>query len=148
MGNLVYRKTARNFGPVMATAATTTVVQVSRVVEVGALDPEVVVTPGIYVDRVGEPGGGRMTARTHEAVEHLDRGPLEQGRDRAAVVARDIPPGSYVNLGIGQPTMVADHLPARLGRRAAHRERHAQHGPGRARRRRSTRTSPTPARSR
>jgi 3-oxoadipate CoA-transferase alpha subunit len=52
MGNLVYRKTARNFGPVMATAATTTIVQVSRVVEVGALDPEVVVTPGIFVDRV------------------------------------------------------------------------------------------------
>ena len=52
MGNLVYRKTARNFGPVMATAATTSIVQVSRVVEVGALDPEVVVTPGIYVDRV------------------------------------------------------------------------------------------------
>ena len=52
MGNLVYRKTARNFGPVMAAAATTTIVQVSRVVEVGALDPEVVVTPGIYVDRV------------------------------------------------------------------------------------------------
>ena len=52
MGNLVYRKTARNFGPVMAAAATTSIVQVSRVVEVGALDPEVVVTPGIYVDRV------------------------------------------------------------------------------------------------
>ena len=52
MGNLVYRKTARNFGPVMATAATTSVVQVSRVVEVGELDPEVVVTPSIYVDRV------------------------------------------------------------------------------------------------
>jgi len=52
MGNLVYRKTARNFGPVMATAAGTTVVQVTGVVEAGALDPEVVVTPGIYVDRV------------------------------------------------------------------------------------------------
>ncbi len=52
MGNLVYRKTARNFGPVMATAATTTVAQVREVVDVGGLDPEVVVTPGIYVDRV------------------------------------------------------------------------------------------------
>ncbi len=51
MGNLVYRKTARNFGPVMATAATTTVVQVDRVVETGELDPEAVVTPSIYVDR-------------------------------------------------------------------------------------------------
>ena len=52
MGNLVYRKTARNFGPVMATAATTTVVQVQQVVEPGGLDPEAVVTPGIYVDHV------------------------------------------------------------------------------------------------
>ncbi|QWF22318.1 3-oxoacid CoA-transferase subunit A [Nocardioides sp. LMS-CY] len=52
MGNLVYNKTARNFGPVMATAATTTIVQVDEVVPVGTLDPEAVVTPSIYVDRV------------------------------------------------------------------------------------------------
>jgi 3-oxoadipate CoA-transferase alpha subunit len=52
MGNLVYRKTARNFGPVMATAATTVVAQVREVVDTGALDPEAVVTPSIYVDRV------------------------------------------------------------------------------------------------
>jgi 3-oxoadipate CoA-transferase, alpha subunit len=52
VGNLVYRKTARNFGPVMATAATTTIVEVDRVVDVGGLDPESVVTPGIFVDRV------------------------------------------------------------------------------------------------
>ncbi|KQP65325.1 3-oxoacid CoA-transferase subunit A [Nocardioides sp. Leaf285] len=59
MGNLVYRKTARNFGPVMATAARTTIAQVSRVVPVGGLDPEHVVTPGIYVDRVvAAPGAG------------------------------------------------------------------------------------------
>jgi 3-oxoadipate CoA-transferase alpha subunit len=52
MGNLVYRKTARNFGPVMATAATTTIVQVDEVVPLGGLDPEAVVTPSVYVDRV------------------------------------------------------------------------------------------------
>jgi 3-oxoadipate CoA-transferase alpha subunit len=52
MGNLVYRKTARNFGPVMATAAATVVAQVREVVETGGLDPEVVVTPSIFVDRV------------------------------------------------------------------------------------------------
>lgn len=51
-GNLVYRKTARNFGPVMATAATTTVAQVDRIVDLGALDPEAIVTPGIFVDRL------------------------------------------------------------------------------------------------
>jgi len=53
-GNLVYRKTARNFGPVMATAAATTIVQVSRIVETGELDPETIVTPGIYVNRLVE----------------------------------------------------------------------------------------------
>jgi 3-oxoadipate CoA-transferase alpha subunit len=52
LGNLLYRKTARNFGPVMATAASTTIVQVTRVVETGDLDPENIVTPSIYVDRV------------------------------------------------------------------------------------------------
>jgi 3-oxoadipate CoA-transferase alpha subunit len=51
-GNLVYRKTARNFSPVMATAAATTIAQVSEVVRTGELDPEAVVTPGIYVQRV------------------------------------------------------------------------------------------------
>lgn len=48
-GNLVYRKTARNFGPVMAMAATRTVAQVSEVVPLGELDPEAIVTPGIFV---------------------------------------------------------------------------------------------------
>lgn len=51
-GNLVYRKTARNFGPVMATAARRTVAQVREVLPAGAIDPEAVVTPGIYVDVV------------------------------------------------------------------------------------------------
>jgi 3-oxoadipate CoA-transferase alpha subunit len=52
LGNLVYRKTARNFGPIMATAAQTTVVQVSEIVDPGDIDPEAVVTPGIFVDRI------------------------------------------------------------------------------------------------
>jgi len=51
-GNLVYRETARNFGPIMAAAAATTVVQVDEIVPLGGLDPEAVVTPGLYVDRV------------------------------------------------------------------------------------------------
>ncbi len=56
-GNLVYSKTARNFSPIMATAASLTVVQVNRIVELGELDPERVGTPGIFVDRVVEAGG-------------------------------------------------------------------------------------------
>jgi 3-oxoadipate CoA-transferase, alpha subunit len=51
-GNLTYRMSARNFGPVMATAAKKTVATVHRIVELGELDPEAVVTPGIYVNRI------------------------------------------------------------------------------------------------
>ena len=51
-GNLVYNKTARNFGPIMATAARCTIAQVDKIVELGELDPESVVTPGIFVQRV------------------------------------------------------------------------------------------------
>lgn len=51
-GNLVYRKAARNFGPIMASAATTTIAQVADIVPLGELDPEVIVTPGIFVQRV------------------------------------------------------------------------------------------------
>jgi 3-oxoadipate CoA-transferase, alpha subunit len=55
-GNLVYRKTARNFAPIMAAAAQCTVVQARETVELGALDPEIVVTPGIFVQRVVKAG--------------------------------------------------------------------------------------------
>jgi len=51
-GNLTYRKTARNFGPIMASAAKVAVAQVKEIVELGELDPEAVVTPGIFVQRV------------------------------------------------------------------------------------------------
>ncbi|MEZ5019978.1 MAG: 3-oxoacid CoA-transferase subunit A [Bacteroidales bacterium] len=53
-GNLVYNKTARNFGPVMCMAAGTTIVQARKIVEVGQIDPECVITPGIFVKRVVE----------------------------------------------------------------------------------------------
>jgi 3-oxoadipate CoA-transferase, alpha subunit len=53
-GNLVYRKTARNFGPIMASAAKCSIAQVRKVVPLGELDPEVIVTPGIFVQRVVE----------------------------------------------------------------------------------------------
>ena len=64
-GNLVYRKTARNFGPVMAMAAKCTIAQVSDIVELGGLDPEAIITPGIFVQRVvkveqtGQTGGSK-----------------------------------------------------------------------------------------
>jgi len=53
-GNLIYNKTARNFGPIMCTAADTTIVQAKKTVELGDIDPECVVTPGIFVKRLVE----------------------------------------------------------------------------------------------
>jgi 3-oxoadipate CoA-transferase alpha subunit len=63
-GNLTYRRSGRNFNPVMAMAAELTVVQTQHVAELGALDPEAIVTPGVFVDRVvhipyGEPHLGK-----------------------------------------------------------------------------------------
>jgi 3-oxoadipate CoA-transferase alpha subunit len=56
-GNLVYRKAARNFGPIMAMAAKCTIAQVDEVVALGDLDPEVIITPGIFVKRVVQSEG-------------------------------------------------------------------------------------------
>jgi 3-oxoacid CoA-transferase A subunit len=59
MGNLVYRKAARNFNPIMATAARITIVEVDEIVDVGELDPETIVTPSIFVDRIVKVAGKR-----------------------------------------------------------------------------------------
>ncbi len=61
-GNVIYNKTARNFGPIMAMAAKVSIIQVNSVVQPGGIDPEAVVTPGIFVDRVVE-----VAAPVHES---------------------------------------------------------------------------------
>ena len=61
-GNLVYRKTARNFGPIMASAAKCAIAQVDEIVPLGALDPEAIVTPGIFVRRVVQVSRARRAA--------------------------------------------------------------------------------------
>jgi 3-oxoacid CoA-transferase subunit A len=67
MGNLVYRKTARNFNPMMATAAKITIAEVEELVPVGSLEPDSVITPGIYVKRIfqGEQYEKRIEKRTY-----------------------------------------------------------------------------------
>jgi 3-oxoadipate CoA-transferase, alpha subunit len=62
-GNLTYRKAARNFGPIMARAARCTIAQVREVVPLGAIDPEIVATPGIFVQRVVPVAGAAVTAK-------------------------------------------------------------------------------------
>jgi 3-oxoacid CoA-transferase subunit A len=52
LGNLVYRKTARNFNPMMATAASCTIAEIEELVQPGVLDPDEIITPGVYVDRI------------------------------------------------------------------------------------------------
>jgi 3-oxoacid CoA-transferase subunit A len=68
-GNLVYRKTARNFNPMMATAAKVTIAEVEELVAPGELDPDHIVTPGIYVKRIlqGEHYERRIERRTVRA---------------------------------------------------------------------------------
>ena len=70
-GNLVYRKTARNFNPMMATAAKVTVAEVEELVDVGQLDPDHIHTPGIFVDRIfcGAPYEKRIEQRTIRSQE-------------------------------------------------------------------------------
>ena len=106
----------------------------SRIVELGELDPEAIVTPGIFVKRVVR------VARRADARD-LDRRPDDEpdedklmhklNRDQiAARVARDIPDGAYVNLGIGLPTLVANHLPKDREICLAEREWLARNGTG------------------
>jgi 3-oxoacid CoA-transferase subunit A len=76
-GNLVYRKTARNFNPMMATAGKATVVEVEQVVAIGALDKDNIHTPGIYVDRV------LKGAKFEKRIERVTTRPREQKTEEA-----------------------------------------------------------------
>lgn len=122
-GNLIFRKSARNFSPLMAMAAKVTIAEVEELVEPGELGPDEIHVPGVFVQKIfqGASYENPIEKRTTRAdgeppklVPGPTKGPLTR-RQIAWRASRELPSQGYVNLGIGVPTLVADYLEPERG---------------------------------
>jgi 3-oxoacid CoA-transferase len=119
-GNCVFRYTTRAYGPIMAKAARLTIVEAEEIVPVGALDPNEIDLPGIYVDRIVPATADKTVEALRLAVPARAAGAGAGAKDDAAAerrnrigrrAAKELHEGSYVNLGVGLPTLAPSFLP-------------------------------------